>query len=318
MKKEASPTELSEMITSLGDPSRLRLLRLLERQELSVGEVAKVFQIPQSTASRQLKILAEAGWLSRRAEGTATYYSMIADDLTEAGRAVWGAVRGTMGRGPELEEDDRRVQGVLAERRTDSVGYFGRVRGEWDHVRAELFGGRFTTTALLALIRPDWVVADIGCGTGNVAELLSPVVEHVIAIDQSEPMLSAAQERLGGATNVSFTRASVEGLPIEQGSVDAAVCMLVLHHIDDPSRAVSEVRRVLRPDRGGGVLALVDMLAHDREDYKRTMGHKHLGFSRETIEGVCLRAGFKSVYFSELPSEPDAKGPGLFVATARV
>jgi len=318
MKKETGPNLLSDLLTSMGDPARLRLLRLLERQELSVGEVAKVFQIPQSTASRQLKILADAGWLTRRAEGTATYYSMEPGDWEAAGRALWEAVRGSLEQGPELDEDDRRVVGVLAERRTDSVGYFGRVRGEWDHVRAELFGGRFTTTALLALIRPDWVVADIGCGTGNVAELLSPVVEHVIAVDQSEPMLTAAQERLSGAKNVTFTQASVEGLPIESESVDAAVCMLVLHHIDDPARAIAEVRRILRGARGGGALALVDMLAHDREEYRRTMGHKHLGFSREQICGLCAGAGFKNVYFSELPSEPDAKGPGLFVATARV
>lgn len=316
--KPFTTISIAELLASISDPSRLRMLRLLEKHELAVGEVAKIFQIPQSTASRQLKVLADSGWLIRRNEGTTTYYQLRLDDLLEPTRRLWAATRPALGDDGETAEDDRRVAGVMAERRTDSLGFFGRVKGEWDHVRAELFGGRFTSAALLALIHPDWVIADVGCGTGNVAELLSPVVERVIAIDQSEPMLAAARERLAGKQNVSFVAATLDRLPLESQSADAAVCMLVLHHIEDPASALKELRRVLRGSRGGGVLAIVDMVQHDREDYRHSMGHRHLGFSRATMEAYFEQAGFRSIFYHELPADPDAKGPALFVATGRV
>ncbi|MBS0198789.1 MAG: metalloregulator ArsR/SmtB family transcription factor [Planctomycetes bacterium] len=314
----APAISIADLLGSLSDPTRLRLLRVLEQHELTVGEIAQVFQMPQSTASRHLKALSDCGWLLRRTEGTATFYRLVPDDLAETARHVWIAVRSGLAQSAELREDDRRVKGVLAERRTDSVGFFGRVRGEWDQMRAELFGGRFTSAALLALIRPDWVVADVGCGTGNVAELLSPVVERVVAIDQSEPMLTSARERLSSRPNVQFVEATLDRLPIESATIDAAVCMLVLHHVDNPADALKELRRVLRPERGGGVVALVDMVEHDRDEYKRTMGHKHLGFSKESIVSMLTQAGFANPFYQELPTEPQAKGPALFVATGRI
>lgn len=315
----ASPNiSIADLLGAVSDPIRLRLARMLDHHELAVGEVAKVLQIPQSTASRHLKALGDAGWIVRRAEATTIYYRLLADDLSDTARPLWLAIRSKLSASPETEEDDRRVRDVIAERRTDSAGYFGRVRGEWDHVRAELFGGRFTSAALLSLIRPDWVVADIGCGTGNVAEALSPVVERVVAIDQSEPMLAAAKERLTARKNIDFVRAELDQLPVADHSVDAAVCMLVLHHIEDISGALSQLRRILRADRGGGVLAVVDMVYHDRDEYKRTMGHKHLGFSRKTMTQALTQAGFSHSFYHELPTDPAAKGPALFVATGRI
>lgn len=261
--------------------------------------------------------MSDIGWIVRRAEGTTIYYRLVPDDLAETIRSIWLAVRSHLGAKAELLEDDKRTRDVLAERRTDSAMYFGRVRGEWDHIRAELFGGRFTSAALLSLIHPSWVVADFGCGTGNVAEALSPVVERVIAVDQSEPMLAAAKDRLCGRGNIDFVRSELDRLPLADRSIDAAVCMLVLHHVEDIGGALRELRRVLRTDRGGGVLAVVDMVAHDRDEYRRTMGHKHLGFSKQTMSSALADAGFISTQYLELTTDPNAKGPALFVATGR-
>jgi len=306
-----------DRIAALGDPIRLRMLRLLETEELSVGEVARVLQVPQSTASRHLKVLSEGGWLLRRQLGTASYYRVVLDDLTEDERALWVTVRGQMTDIVETAEDARRIDAVIAERATDSVSFFGRLAGGWDALRGELFGNQFTAQALLTMLPRTWTVADVGCGTGNVAELLAPCVNEVIAVDQSEPMLEAAEQRLGGATNVRFVVGSVESMPMDDSSVDAVVCVLVLHHVDDPVAALREMARVLRSDRGGGVALVVDMLEHTRVEYRHTMGHKHLGFSEAQLAELFRAGGFGAPDVRVIRAESQAKGPGLFAAVGR-
>lgn len=311
---KTSRTTLVERLTALSEPVRLRLLRLLEKEELSVGELAKVVQLPQSTVSRHLKVLTDGGWVVARSEGTSTLLRLVRDDLEESHRSLWHTVREQMNGGAELDEDVRRLTGVLNERRGDTQAFFGRVAGEWDGVRQELFGDRATVQALLALLPETWTVADIGCGTGNAAEVLAPLVTKVVAIDQSEAMLSAARKRLKGVENVEFVRGDVEKLPLKDASVHAAVCVLVLHHIEDPTVACREMARVLKP---GGVCLIVDMVEHDRVQYKHAMGHRWLGFSIPELVRLLGTAGLSDVRFSVLPAAADAKGPGLFACTAR-
>lgn len=318
MKDPAHAIPLQQTLATLGDVMRLRMLRLLERHELTVGELAQVLQIAQSSASRQAKALAEAGWLVKRHEGTACLYRLVPEDVALPLKALWGAIQPQLGGVPGHDEDDRRVTGVLEERKTDSVNFFGRVRGEWDQVRSDLFGSRFTAAALLSLIGPDWVVADLGCGTGNVAELLAPFAERVVAIDQSEPMLAAARRRLGARRNVDFVRGAMGSLPLPARSVDAAVCMLVLHHVPDVASALADIARCLRTTRGGGVLTIIDMVPHDRSEYRHSMGHVHQGFSRKQVMSWLAGAGFGRCTHHELPAEPDSRGPGLFVASGRI
>lgn len=313
MKRTAQANSLTDRLAALAEPLRLRILRLLESQELSVGEVAKIVQLPQSTVSRHLKILSEGQWIARRAVGTATHYRLLLDDLTPQSRALWLAVREQMDASPDLAEDARRLDAVIAERRLDSQAFFGRVAGEWDSLRGQLFGNEFTAPALLSLLPDHWTVADLGCGTGNASELLAPCVKQVVAIDQSEPMLDAAKKRLAGAKNVQFRSGSLEQLPLDEDSVDAAVCILVLHHIDNPPAAVAEMARILRP---GGIALIVDMFEHDRPEYRQTMGHRHTGFSSDQTTQMFKQAGFNTPRIQALPSDPEGKGPGLFAATA--
>lgn len=317
MKQQGQANSLTDQLASLAEPLRLRLLALCESHELAVGEVAKVVQLPQSTVSRHLKVLTDAGWLTRRPEGTAALFSLVPDNLTPLMRAVWAAVREGAVTEPTAAEDGGRLRAVLAERRTDSHAFFGRVSGEWDRVRVDLFGDRFTPLALLGLLRRDWVVADLGCGTGNVAECVSPYVSSVIALDFSAPMLEAAAQRLDAARNVQFVEASLERTGLAGGSVDAAVCSLALHHVDEPGAVVAEAARLLRADRGGGVLLVIDMVEHARDEFRR-MGHKHLGFSPATMRELFEGAGLADQGYVHLPVEADAKGPGLFAASARM
>lgn len=321
VKRSANNSLLTDRLVALGEMVRLRILRMLEREELSVGEVARIVQLPQSTVSRHLKVLGDGGWLLKRTEGTATFYRLVLDDLPAPCRELWLVVReqlgGPKGTGttPELAEDVRRLGAVIAERRQDSQAFFGRVAGQWDEVRSELFGSRFTAESLLCLLPRDWTVIDIGCGTGNVSELLSPLVRRVIAVDASSAMLKAAQKRLEGEgrTNVEFVRGEIQKLPLKDGSADAAVAFLVLHHVPEIAAALAEMRRVLRP---GGQALIVDMVEHDRQSYRHTMGHHWLGFGEARLAGELAAAGFEGVRFVPLTPEAEAKGPGLFACTA--
>jgi ArsR family transcriptional regulator len=305
---------LLSRFTTLNDAARLRMLRLLDREELSVGELARSLQLPQSTVSRHLKLLHEGHWVMKRAEGTASLYRLSSEGLETEARALWSLARGQLGASPTFDQDDARLAEVLAERRTDSKSFFGRVGGEWDRLRRELFGDSFTAEALLGLVKSETVIADLGCGTGDAAEHLAPFVKKVIAVDREQAMLDAARKRLAGHSNVEFRRGELTDLPLKNGEVDAALVFLVMQHIEEPEPAVAEISRTLKP---GGVLLIVDLRSHDRESYRHTMGHRHMGFDERTIKLWARHAGMSDVRYRRLRPDTHARGPALFVATMR-
>ena len=297
----------------LADGLRVRMLAVLARHELTVSELCGVLQLPQSTVSRHLKILGDGGWVSSRREGTSRYYTLPLDDLPDANRRLWQLVLEQVEQTAEAAQDDTRLKGVLAERRTKSEAFFSSAAGQWDRVRTELFGRDSHLHPLLGLLDPAAAVGDLGCGTGEVSAALAPFVGRVVAIDSSREMLSAARARLREHRNVVVRRGALERLPLEDGELDAAVIILVLHHIVDPAGVLAEAARVLRP---GGRLLVADMRPHDHDEYRQTMGHVWLGFSERQIGRWLGAAGFGAARWHPLPVEPGVKGPGLFVATA--
>jgi ArsR family transcriptional regulator len=300
-------------MTALSDPSRCRLLLLLEKQELTVSELCAVLQMPQSSVSRHLKTLADDDWVMSRRDGTSRFYSMAAEDLDPGARRLWPLIREQVAATAASTQDDRRLRGVLTRRRAKSQEFFASAAGGWDRLRSELFGDTFFLWGLLGLIDPGLVVGDLGCGTGQLTETVAPCVKRVIAVDSSPDMLDAARQRVGGARNVEVRQGELESLPIDAGELDAAMLSLVLHYSPSPARALSEVARALRP---GGRALVVDMLPHDREEYQQQMGHVWLGFSEKQITKFLSGAGFAEVRFRMLPADPDAKGPALFAAVA--
>jgi ubiquinone/menaquinone biosynthesis C-methylase UbiE/DNA-binding transcriptional ArsR family regulator len=297
----------------LSDATRGRLLLLLEGHDLAVGELCRVLQQPQSTVSRHLKLLADDGWLGSWRDGTSRRYRMEVDRLDASARGLWELVREQIRPLPAARQDRDRLRSVLADRRTRSQEFFSSTAGEWDRVRRELFGAGAETAPLLGLLAADWVVGDLGCGTGQTAGALAPFVGRVIAVDESEEMLAAARRRLAAHGNVELRRGSLEALPIADGALDAALLVLVLHHLADPPAALAEAARALAP---GGRLLVVDMLPHDRERYRQEMGHLWLGFSAEQLRGWLAAAGFAPPRTVALAPDPEAKGPNLFAATA--
>jgi ArsR family transcriptional regulator len=305
---------IHDHLASLADTTRSRILLLLDRHELTVSELCTITQLPQSTVSRHLKALADTGWVSSRAEGASNFYSMVRERLDPAARRLWLLVREQVGPTAAALQDQQRLQSTLAERRKKSQEFFSSASGQWDRLRDELFGDRFHVTALAAFADPAWTVGDLGCGTGAVAAALAPFVASVIGVDASAAMLQAAKKRLHAFPNVDLRRGELEALPIDDARLDAATLMLVLHHLPEPGKALAEVARVLKPE---GRLLLVDMLPHDRDGYRQQMGHVWLGFSEEHIGRLLADAGFDRVRTVPLPADPRAKGPALFVSTAR-
>jgi len=301
-----------ERMSALADTLRSRMLLVLDRRELTVSELCAVLQLPQSTTSRHLKTLGDAGWVASRPDGTRRLYRLDPAALDEDARSLWALARASVGACPAARQDARRLAPVLARRRTRSREFFEGAAAEWDRTRDRTFGTRFHLHGLLGLLAPNLEVADLGCGTGPISEALAPMVRRVVAVDASEAMLSAARRRLERFDNVELRAGELEALPIADGAVDAATLVLVLHHVAEPARVLSEAARILRP---GGLVAIVDMLAHERADYERDMGHVWMGFDRERIGGFLRDAGLGACRFAELPADPDVEGPGLFVCT---
>ncbi len=311
--QSAARAPIFDHLTALGDPVRCRVVRLLEDQELTVSELCEVLQMPQSSVSRHLKLLADDGWLSSRRDGTSRLYSVPADALDAAARRLWPILREQLGSLPAASHDARRLEEVLARRRERSQAFFATAAGQWDRVREELFGAVFHLSALIPLLPPDAVVGDLGCGTGQMAAALAPWVRTVVAVDDSPDMLDAARSRLAGVRNVAVKRGGLEALPLADGELDLALLSLVLHHVPDPGRALAEVARVVKP---GGRVLIVDMLPHDRAEYRQGMGHVWLGFSTKHMTKLLDAAGFDGARVGPLPVDRAARGPALFVAVA--
>lgn len=305
-------TPLFDRLSALADPIRSRLLLVLERHELTVSELCSVLQLPQSTVSRHLKVLGDSGWLLAREDGTSNRYRLDVKGLDIGTRRLWTAVREEAESLPAAVRDAQRVKGVLADRHTRSQQFFASSAAQWDKLRAELFGTRTELFALAGLFERTQVVADLGCGTGQLAEAIAPFVRQVIAVDESPAMLKAARARLGALDNVELRSGSIEDLPIEAKSLDVAVLSLVLHYVAEPEAVLRGIRQVLKPRHGK--LLLVDMLPHDREEYRQAMGHVWLGFESERLREWSRGAGFKEARIHALPTSPSAKGPSLFAA----
>jgi SAM-dependent methyltransferase len=300
-------------MSALADQTRCRMLLLLEKHELTVSELCAVLQMPQSSVSRQLKTLADDEWVASRRDGTSRFYSMPVDELDSGAKRLWPLIREQVATTSAAGQDERRLRGVLSRRRAKSQEFFATAAGGWDRLRGDLFGDTFFLWAVLGLIDPAIVVGDLGCGTGQLTEIVAPYVRRMVSVDSSTDMLDAARLRLAGARNVELRQGDLESLPIEPGELDAAMLSLVLHYSPSPPKALAEVARVLKP---GGRTLVVDMLPHERHEYQQQMGHVWLGFSEKQISRFLVGAGFSDVRVRTLPADPDAKGPSLFAAVA--
>jgi len=310
---DRQPEALLSWMASLADPTRLRLLRLLEREELGVAPLCEIVQLPQSTVSRHLKVLGDEGFVHSRAQGTNRLYRMVRMDKDAPARRLWLLARAETEAWPTAHQDALRLARLRARQTPPAQVFFAGASGDWDRLREEGYGRALNQTALLALLPSSWVVADLGCGTGALAAAMAPHVAKVIGIDQSAAMLKAARARTSDRANVDLRKGSLEALPIEDATCDAALLVLALSYVPDPASAVGEMARIVKP---GGRAVVLDLLSHDQEDFRLAMGQERLGFEPADLLEMLEAAGFPGATGRELLPEPGAKGPALILTTA--
>lgn len=314
IRTESQPDAMIRWLSTLADTTRVRLLRLLERQELGVSDLCAVVRMPQSTVSRHLKVLADESWLISRRQATTNLYRMVLDELDPGQRDLWVLTRDRTAAWPTLAQDEMRLVARLAERDGDSRSFFEGVARDWDRVRSESYGDRFGNEALLALLPSDWRVVDFGCGTGHLAMQLAPDVQTVVGLDHSPAMLEAALQQTQDLSSLQLIETDLAQVPLKTESFDAALCVLVVTYLDDPVPVLREMSRVLRP---GGKAIIVDLMLHDRDEFRRSMGQKSMGFTCTSLTGLLeASGGFNQATCRPLPPVPEAEGPALLLAVA--
>ena len=283
---------LAEMFQAVSDPTRLRILALLARMELSVGELAQLLDQSQPRVSRHVRILADAGVVDRRKEGSWVFLA-IADCERTAPLLTLIDAWTDEGSRSVFEQDSQRLDAVRADRAEAASRYFAAQAEIWDSIRslhvAEAEVERAIDRALAR--RGIGTLVDIGTGTGRMIELFGPRANQSIGIDRSSEMLRLARVKLESAgVRSSLRQGDMYALPLADGSADCVIIHQVLHYAHAPADAIAEAARVLAP---GGTLLVVDFAAHDREELRTRDSHLRLGFADEVMAGWFGSAGLE-------------------------
>ncbi len=286
-------TSLAGLLKLLADPTRLRILALLDQHELSVGELARALGMAQSRVSNHLRLLRENDLLVERHEGASTHLklSSIEDGVSPVER-LWQALKPEVHVLAEHAADKIRLDRVLAERRAKDGDFFDRVAGEWDKIAGDFATGQARHRAAAHLLPKEFVLADLGCGTGYMTEALLGTCGRVICVDRSKGMLAEAKKRIARAargTAVEYRRGELDRLPIDDGEVDGVLAGMVLHHLDGLLPPVREMFRVLAP---GGTAVVLELATHKETWMRAELGDRHLGLEPKDVLAAFQRAGF--------------------------
>ncbi len=305
-----SETEILKIFRALSDEARLRILRAVEIAELSVAEMVQALKMPQSSVSRHLKPLRDSNLLDTRREGTSVYYrrgSAFQDPLfAQLMSNKLAKLRGA-------NYDRASVERVLELRRKKSVKFFDGIAGRYGSL-TQPGGGWQALTAAMASGFSGQVVADIGCGEGDLTLLLARFAKQVVAVDLSAQMLRVVKERStesGVAPRVTVEKGDIEKLPIKANSMDAVFLSQVLHHAARPGKALKEIARILKPS---GQLILLDLARHDQEWTREKWADQWLGFDERELLAWLTDAGFKTDIFQTLDGPTPAFSVWMIIA----
>jgi len=293
-------TATLKALRALADPTRLRILALLEREELSVHELQEITGMGQSRISTHLGLLQENGLLRSRRDGKRTFYRShdSADEAVHDLRKL--AVRGAAEL-PERADDDLNLRRVLERRRDQAQIYFNQVAGRFDRSYGPGRSWQAFGQLLLRLL-PPLVVADLGAGEGLLSELLARRCRRVIAVDNSEKIIQfgAAKAKKNGLRNLEFRLGDLQNPPLDDASVEVVILSQALHHAEDPARAIRGAHRILKT---GGQVLILDLGEHNFVRGRELYGDRWLGFAESDLHRWLEAAGFRKIDISVVARE---------------
>lgn len=284
-------TELIDIFRALADPTRLRVVALLREMELAIGELAVVLEQSQPRVSRHVRILADAGIIERRREGSWVFLRIaeggpVGEILARAELWPFSPREALI-----IGYDAQRLAAVRTERAAVAERYFADHAAEWDAIRSRHIPESEVEAAMLALVagRRLGHLLDIGTGTGRMAEIFAPSVRRITALDRSPEMLRIARAKLADQpVPIDLVQGDFLNLPLDDATIDSIVIHQALHFAHEPDRVIAEASRVLR---GGGHLLIVDFAPHEDEEMRNVAAHARLGFSDAQMRGWFASAG---------------------------
>jgi ArsR family transcriptional regulator len=317
-------------LRAAADPNRLRLLQILAAGPFNVAELTEILDVGQSTVSRHLKVLSDAGLVQARRTGTWAWYS-----LHPAAEGFAGRLLALLAEDASANGDRAAIREVVERRRRATSAFFRRTAPVWDALRESALGPPTHLGELVQAVPAGGTVVDLGTGTGVLLERLAPRAERLIGVDASPEMLDVARRHVdaAGLANVELRLGALEHLPLSDAEADTMVANMVLHHVASPPEVLREMRRGLRPR---GRLVVADLEEHQAASFWQTLGAQWPGFHRDDVAGWLAGAGFVDVRFvpsarseAEEPppaaqrrrraaagsSRPDAR-PGVFLLEA--
>ena len=280
------------------DPNRLRILLLLEAEELSVAEIQEVLAKGQSQISTHLAQLKQAGLADDRRTGKNAFYR------SKAPAELMQLLRQAIDEVPEVEQDREALRLVLRKRQDTMRRYFDELAGKFGRQYVPGRSWKGIAEAVLKLL-PPMVIADLGAGEGTISQLMAQRAKKVIAIDNSEKMVEFGSElaKRHGIANLEYRLGDLESVPIRTGSVDLAFLSQALHHAVHPEKAMAEAFRIVKP---GGKIAVLDLNRHHFEEAREMYADLWLGFTELEIEKYLKGAGFKNVETAIVYREAEA------------
>ncbi|MBA2432253.1 MAG: metalloregulator ArsR/SmtB family transcription factor [Chthoniobacterales bacterium] len=289
----------------LADPTRLRLVLLLEQEELSVAELQEILGMGQSRISSHLAQLKRASVVEDRRAGKNVYYGMVRKEDPNAARSQLNElIRTLASEVPETAKDATALKLVLRKRSDKARAYFDELAGKFGRSYVPGRSWQALAHTLIALL-PAQTVADLGAGEGTLSQLLAKTAKKVIAVDNSPKMVEfgarLAQEH--GFTNLEYCLGDIEDPPIEKGCVDLAILSQALHHAIHPERAIAGAHRILKP---GGRLVILDLLSHQFDRARELYADHWLGFSEVQLHQWLEESGFHKVEITVVAREKES------------
>ena len=300
-----SATQAVDVLRAAGEPSRLRILALLAREELAVLELCRVLDQSQPRVSRHLKLLAEAGLVERFPDGAWVFYRLTG--AGQGGELVAEVLARIDPADPVLQRDAERLQAVWAERADSAGEYFARNAARWDEIRSLYVSDADVEAAILAAAGPGPFkrLVDLGSGTGRMLTLLAPHAETALGLDLSQQMLNLARSRIteAGLARCELRHGDIFGTRLPDESADLVVVHQVLHYLADPAAAVKEAARIVA---GGGKLIIADFAPHGLEFLREQHQHRRLGFAEPEMARWLADAGLSRLRVATLPPADEA------------